>query len=78
MGIRFIGNVQGNERGYIQQFIENEIDRDNDVYTCAISEEPGNYVYVRRGWHPTREDPHEHLTVDVYFVCAISSVIVVW
>jgi hypothetical protein len=68
MGLQFIDNVKGNDRGFIQEFIEKEVDRDTDLYTATVSKDPGNYAYVRRGWHKTDEDPEDHITADVYLV----------
>ena len=68
MTIKFSDGITGNHRGEVQNFIENEVDRDTDVYLSAISENPTNYVYMRVYWHKSPADPEQHLTGDVIFV----------
>jgi hypothetical protein len=66
MSLTFADNVVGNTRGEIQLFLENETDRDTDVYSAAVSTTAGTYGHVTAGWH-TGDDPQgNHFTVQVF------------
>ncbi|KAL0957081.1 hypothetical protein HGRIS_003177 [Hohenbuehelia grisea] len=66
--LHFADKIKGNRRGFIQEFIEQKVDRDTDFYTCTVSENPANYVLMREDWHRSENDKEEHLTGDVYYV----------
>ncbi|KAI0660027.1 hypothetical protein C8Q70DRAFT_1053280 [Cubamyces menziesii] len=67
MTIRFGPHFpSGNRRGQVQLFIENNVDRDNDFYTSAVSKVSGNHVIVRVDFHPSPSDPQHHMTGDVF------------
>lgn len=69
MTIRFGPHFpSGNRRGQVQLFIENNVDRDNDFYTSAVSKVSGNHVIVRVDFHPSPSDPQHHMTGDVFIV----------
>ncbi|KAL0957080.1 hypothetical protein HGRIS_003177 [Hohenbuehelia grisea] len=65
--LHFADKIKGNRRGFIQEFIEQKVDRDTDFYTCTVSENPANYVLMREDWHRSENDKEEHLTGDVYY-----------
>jgi hypothetical protein len=60
--------VVGNQRGELQVWIEESVDKDNDFYINAHGTTNGNYVVLRRNWHKSAEDPNEHLTALIYVV----------
>lgn len=68
MTITFGPKIQGIKRGELQQWLEESVDRDNDLYTMLVSQKSGNYVYLRENWHTSPADTKLHLTGDVYFV----------
>lgn len=56
--------VPMDQRGVVQQFLENEIDDDADVKTAAKDNSLGLSAVVIEGWHPDSQGPH--LTIEIY------------
>ena len=73
MTIEFGPDIKGNRCGEVQNFIEQKVDRDTDVYLAAVSQNPVNYDYMRVYWHKSPADQELHLTGDVCFVSLLAS-----
>lgn len=58
-------NIPPNQRGELQLWIEQSVDRDTDFYLAAVSQAAGDYVMMRANWHRSPSDPQEHLTGNV-------------
>lgn len=68
MTIHFNPDIKADRAVAIQRFIEQEVDRDNDFYYAATTQNPSDYIYLRADWHKSPGDPQEHLTGDLYIV----------
>lgn len=71
MVLEFIPNTPGippNDRGKVQQWLEQNLDRDNDAYTAMVSSRPGDRLLMRYGWHTSSNDAQRHMLANIYLV----------
>ncbi|TFK50392.1 hypothetical protein OE88DRAFT_1660743, partial [Heliocybe sulcata] len=55
-----------NDKGLLQLWLEDKVDRDNDFYTSLVSEDTRTYVLIRAKWHKSDVDRQNHITADIY------------